>query len=150
MVKRRLVLLALAALVAVSSAACSGEGCGCNPVAPTPVEPQNPTPPVAACVYVVDDRAQPYTYQGGNGGFAVGTSRNDCAWTARIDDSAYGWVAFTVNNQAIPDREIQRSGNDNFNYVVAGNGRNPRTGTITITGEGRVVGIVTIRQDPRP
>jgi len=53
---------------------------GCTPT-PTPTTP-GCTPTTPTCVYAVQESPQNFSYQGGNGGFSVGTSDPSCPWTA--------------------------------------------------------------------
>jgi hypothetical protein len=86
------------------------------------------------CNYVVEEKPQVFTYQGGNGGFSVFASSNTCSWTAT---SNVAWIA--VNNGS-------GAGNGSVTYVTAGNGGAARTGTISVTG-GRTV---TVSQEAHP
>ncbi|HXV26942.1 MAG TPA: BACON domain-containing protein [Candidatus Paceibacterota bacterium] len=102
---------------------------GPTPPPPAPTPPPTPPPP-PACSYAVQQSPQHFTYQGGNGGFSVSTSRHDCQWTAV---SQAPWIAVTGGASG--------TGNGSVSYVVAGNGGPARTGTIAVAGK-----TVTIQQ----
>jgi hypothetical protein len=92
----------------------------------TPVPTPQPTPtppPIPSCTYAVG--APPaFTYQGGNGGFNVSTSRSDCSWTAV---SNAGWIEITSGSSG--------TGNGTVSFRVGGNPGPARTGTISVAGK---------------
>lgn len=92
------------------------------------------TPFIPPCTYAVQESPQDFTYQGGNGGFSVSTSRPDCTWTAVSNTF---WVEIKSGWSG--------TGNGSVNYTVAGNGGVARETTISVAGKS-----VTIREGAHP
>lgn len=168
----RVLMLVFATLIALGVGVV---GCDKPPTAPSVVEPRpiasspppqpapvpppsapTPTPPsVPMCNkenFVIDDKTQSFTWQGGSGFITVGVVDSRCGWTARREGQM-PWVDFTKGPKGPleTDGVVTVTGNGTANFNVAGSdGRALRSGAILVFDTaGRQLARVSIEQRAR-
>lgn len=144
--KMNALMVLLVGVFGIAAAGCDSDNrCCSSPLEPTRVHTPAPVPTTPVCTYAVQESPQPFLYQGGDGGFSVGTSDPSCSWTATSNDP--GWIGLTNGPLGPPILSASGTGNGSVNYTVAGNGGAARTGTITVAGANKTV---TITQEALP
>lgn len=141
--KMNALIVLLVGIFGIVAAGCDSDRCCSSPLEPSRVHTPAPVPTTPICAYAVQESPQNFSYQGGNGGFSVGTSDPTCTWAAA---SNVGWIGLTAGPLGPPISVASGAGNGSVNYTVAGNGGAARTGTITVAIANKTV---TVTQEAR-